>query len=121
MKFTLAASLMTAASLLTAGAAAAQAYGAPPRPRIACAADIQRLCSSAQPGKPAMRCLRREAGQASPQCQASLQAARAMRAERRSQQGAGYQQGGPQQGPGYQQGGPQQGEMAPQDGGMPPQ
>jgi hypothetical protein len=63
-------------------------YARPPRPRVACAADIQRLCASAGPGKAAMRCIKHQLGQASPGCQQAVQAAQDMR-----RQGGG--QGGP--------------------------
>jgi hypothetical protein len=39
--------------------------------RQACAADMQKLCAG-QDGREAMMCLRQNAGQASPACQAAM-------------------------------------------------
>jgi hypothetical protein len=91
MKIHTLATLATAASLLAFSVASAQG-GPPPKPRVACAADMQRLCPTAPPGKEAMRCMRSRMSEASPGCQSSIQAMRAMRAQ---QKAAAASQGAP--------------------------
>jgi hypothetical protein len=80
MRFQTMASLVTTASLLAAGAAGAQAG---PPPRVACAADLQRLCPGVPPERGQLsECFRGRMRQVSPYCRSSLEAARQMRLER---------------------------------------
>lgn len=91
MKFHTLATVATAASLLAFTVASAQG-APPPKPKVACAADMQRLCPTAAPGKEAMRCMRSHVSEASAGCQSSIQAMRAMRAQ---QKAAAAAQGAP--------------------------
>ena len=91
MKFHTLATLAAAASLSAFSIASAQ--GAPPlKLKVACAADIQRFCSNAGPGKAAMQCMRGHMREASPGCQSAAQARKAMRAQ---QKAAAASQGAP--------------------------
>ncbi|MEO8926047.1 MAG: hypothetical protein ABI306_02690 [Caulobacteraceae bacterium] len=83
MKFHTLASLATAASLLAVGFAAAQPAG-PPKVKEACAADIQKMCATAGPGRATMQCMRGHMADASPGCQSAMQTARAMHAQRKA-------------------------------------
>jgi len=80
MKFHTLVCLATAASLLAAGGVVAQ-----PKVKAACAADVQKMCPSATPGRGyVMRCLKGRMSEASPGCQSAMQAAKAMRAQRKA-------------------------------------
>ncbi len=94
MKFHTLASLATAASLLAAGLATAQPAG-PPRVRQVCAADMQKMCASAGPGKAAMQCLRGHAADVSPECKSAMDEARAMHAQRKAAAAAAAQSAPP--------------------------
>ena len=98
MKFHTLASLATAASLLAVGFAAAQPAG-PPKVRQICAADMQRMCATAGPGKAAMQCLRGHAGDVSPECKSAMEQARAMHAQRKADAAAAAQSAPPQGAP----------------------
>ena len=78
MKFHTLAAFATAASLLAVSVASAQG-APPPKPRVACAADAQRLCPTAASGKEAMRCMKSHMGEASAGCQSAVQAHKAMK------------------------------------------
>ena len=91
MKFHTLATLAAAASLLAFNVASAQG-GPGPKPRVACAADMQRLCPTAPSGKEAMRCMRSHMSEASPGCRSAVQQRRAMRAQ---QKAAAASQGAP--------------------------
>jgi hypothetical protein len=90
MKIHTLATLATAASLLAFSIANAQG-AAPPKPKVACAADIQRFCPTAAPGKETMQCMRSHMSEASAGCQSAVQAHRAMM----RQQKAAAAQGAP--------------------------
>lgn len=84
MKIYTLASLATAASLLAFGAVGAQA-GRPVKVKVACAADVQRLCPNATPGRGyVMQCVKSRMNEVSPDCQSAVQEAKAMRAQRRA-------------------------------------
>lgn len=72
-----------AASLLAAGAASAGGDSAA-KPRVACAADIQKFCPTAAPGKEAKRCLKSHMAEASSGCQSAVQEAKAMHAQKKA-------------------------------------
>ncbi len=74
--------LALGASLLSAGYAGAQSP--PPKPRVACAADIQKFCPNAASPKDARQCMKGHMAEASPGCQQAVQAAMAMRAEKKA-------------------------------------
>ena len=107
-------SSLAAAVAVTAMASAALAqYGPPgggtppPKPKIACAADIQRLCPNLGPDRKAFKqCLKAHRAEVSPGCSASLQYVREMKRQR--------------QAAGGQPGGPAPGDMPPPSGGMQP-
>ena len=90
MKFHTLATLATAASLLAFSVANAQ-DGPAPKPKVACAADMQRLCAGAGPGKAAKQCLKSHMNEVSQGCQSAIQAHKAMRAERKSAAAAASQ------------------------------
>jgi hypothetical protein len=63
----------------------AQQSTAPERPRKACAADYQKLCSDAQAGQGRVaQCMRDHASELSDPCKASLAAAKEQRAAKKS-------------------------------------
>jgi hypothetical protein len=86
MKSATAFAAILALSMISAGAANA---GAGAAVRQACAADIQKFCASAAPGREAKRCLKSHLSEASQGCQSAVQEARAMRAQRKAAQSAG--------------------------------
>ena len=84
MKIYTLASLATAASLLAFGAVSAQT-GRPLKVKLACAADVQRLCPNAAPGRGyVMQCLKSRMNEVSPDCQSAVQEAKAKHAQRRA-------------------------------------
>ncbi len=106
------ASIATALAVLgLASAALAQPApnGPPPaKPKIACAADVQRLCPNQPPGRGAvMRCVKMHQNEVSAACSRSAAYARQMRMERKAAAG---QPGGP----------PAPGMTPPPPGGMAP-
>ncbi|MEO7026029.1 MAG: hypothetical protein ABI056_00575 [Caulobacteraceae bacterium] len=84
--------LAAAAALLALVANAALAQGAPaqngpppPKPKVACAADVQRLCPTATAGRSGtMKCVKAHKSEVSAQCSAAVQYAHQMRAQRRA-------------------------------------
>ncbi len=87
-----------AVSFFAAGLASAQ-EGPPPKPRVACAADIQHFCPTAAAGKETMMCLKPHLSEVSPDCQASLQGAKAMRAQKKAMAGSAPPPDSPPPGP----------------------
>ena len=85
-------------SLFTAGLASAQ-QGPPPKPRVACAAEIQHFCPTAAAGRETMRCMKSHFAEVSPQCQASVQAARAMHSQQKAMAGSAPPPDSPPPGP----------------------
>lgn len=84
--------LAAAAALLALVANAALAQGdtarnGPPQPKakVACAADVQRLCPNQAPGRGSLKkCLKAHKSEVSAQCSAAVQYAHEMRAQRKA-------------------------------------
>ena len=104
---------------LAAGAAGAQpgpgpgpdmaGAAPPPKAKIACAADLRRLCPNEATGKGALkRCIKAHPNEASPRCMAAIQYAKEHRRARKAAAAAAQSEG------------PDRGQMPPPSGGNVP-